>query len=237
MQNPHDQLPFNPYIHGTSSQALYMMPSTDYKIMPILEMLKMNLAPMVGELTKGGYDVISDDVGIPAFGRMQHNRYDLKTVIENYTKYSDNMSLDVCKKNFKDIFSNSHKLAFTNLNLLIIYLVRLRQLGVKTEDVATSDEIKDLKERLDATIQFYYFILCIQKDIFINSEGIDKFKNEHNLVGTANLRDYIEHYFSFENFLEKIRIAKLDIEWIFQHPSEENIDKLIDFVKIPKDSK
>jgi hypothetical protein len=243
MPKHQDTLPFNPFIHGTSSQTLSMMQGTDFQLMPVIAMLQdFKVAPMVGELTQGGFSVIGDGsngntiTGAPAFGRMQNDHYDLNKVIGSYTKYSDTMSLDACKENFKDILGRSHKSAFTNLNLLMIYLVRLRQLGVKAADVAPLDEINALKERLNATIQFYYFILCVQKYIFIDGAEMERFKKENNLDGRYAFGDYIEHYFSFENFLEKIRSTGFNIEEIYNSPSPENINKLIEFVKISKDS-
>ena len=243
MPKYHDTLPFNPFIHGTSSQTLSMMQGTDFQLMPVIAMLQdFKVAPMIGELTQGGFSIIgegsnSDTItGAPAFGRMQHDHYDLNKVIGSYTKYSDNTSLDTCKENFKYILENSHKSAFTNLNLLMIYLVRLRQLGVKVADVAPLDAINTLKERLNATIQFYYFILCIQKYIFIDGAEMERFKKENNLDGHYAVGDYIEHFFSFENFLEKLRKTGFNIEEIYNSPSSENINKLIEFVKISKNS-
>ena len=112
MPKYHDTLPFNPFIHGTSSQTLSMMQSTDFQLMPIIAMLQdFKVAPMVGELTQGGFSAIGDGsnghtiTGAPAFGRMHHDHYDLYKVIGSYTKYSDNISPDVCKENFKNILA------------------------------------------------------------------------------------------------------------------------------------
>lgn len=239
----HDTLPYNPFIHGTSSQTLSMMQSTDFQLMPVIAMLQdFKVAPMVGELRRGGFSIIGNGsnrdtiTGAPAFGRMQHDHYNLDKIIESYTKYSDNISLDACKEKFKNILERSHKSAFTNLNLLMIYLVRLRKLGVKAADVAPLDEINTLKARLNATIQFYYFTLCIQKYIFIDGAEMERFKTENNLDGLYPVGDYIEHYFSFEHFLEKIRTTGFNIEEIYNSPSPENINKLIEFVRISKNS-
>ncbi len=244
MPKHHDTLPFNPFIHGTSSQTLSMMQDTDFQLMPVIAMLQdFKVAPMVGELTQGGFSIIGDGAnsdtitGAPAFGRMQHDHYDLNKVIGNYTQYANNTSLDTCKENFKDILEHSHKSAFTGLNLLMIYLVRLRHLGVKAADIASLDAINTLKERLNATVQFYYFILCIQKYIFIDGAEMARFKEENNLDGHYAVSDYIEHFFSFERFLEKLRETGFNVEKIYNSPSSENINKLIEFVKISRDSR
>lgn len=243
MPKYYDKLPFNPFIHGTSSQTLSMMQSTDFQLMPVIAMLQdFKIAPMIGELNQGGFSAIGDGLnhntitGAPAFGRMQHSHYNLDRVIQDYTKYSDTMNRDVCKDNFKKILKHSHQSAFTNLNLLMIYLVRLRQLGVKAADVAPLVEINALKERLNASVQFYYFILCIQKYIFIDVAEMERFKKENNLDDFFAFRDYIQHYFSFENFIEKIRRTGFKIEEIYNSPSSENLNKLIEFVKISKGS-
>src|ERR1700733_6291847 len=106
----------------------------------------------------------------------------------------------------------------------MLYLVRLRQLGVKAADVAPLDEINTLKERLNATVQFYYFILCIQKYIFIDGAEIERFKEENNLDGRYAVGDYIEHFFSFESFLEKLRKEEFNVEAIYNSPSPGNIN-------------
>ena len=243
MRQYHDTLSFNPFIHGTSSQTLSMMQHTHFQLMPVIAMLQeFKVAPMVGELTQGGFGVIGDGFngstmsGAPAFGRMHHAHYDLNRVIRSYTNYSHHLSLDVCKENFKDILGDSHKSAFTRLNLLMIYLVRLRQLGVKAGDLASLSEIDALKERLNATVEFYYFVLCIQKHIFIDVPEMQRFRTENNLDDVWAVGDYIEHYFSFENVLEKLRKTEFNVEEIYASPSPENIGKLIEFVKISKDS-
>ncbi|KTD37769.1 hypothetical protein Loak_1445 [Legionella oakridgensis] len=241
MPSYYDALRFNPFIHGTSSQTLSMMKHTDFQLMPILAMLQnFKIAPMVGELAQGGFGIIGKDsndntlTGAPAFGRMQHDHYDLNRVIKNYTKYSNNTTLNACKENFKDLLKFAHKSAFTNLNLLMIYVARLRQFGVKISDVVSLEEISVLKERLDATVQFYYFILCIQKYIFIDVSEIERFKKENDLDGYFAVGDYIEHFFSFQNFLEKLRNTQFNMEEIYHSPSPENISKLLVFLKIQK---
>ena len=243
MTKYYDSLPFNPFIHGTSSQTLSMMKSTDFQLMPIVAMLQnFKIAPMVGELAMGGFCIIGEGsnndtiTGAPAFGRMQHNRYDLNKVIESYTKHFNSARLNTCKEYFKDRLEHEHKSAFTNLNLLMIYLVRLRQFGVKVSDVVSFDEINILKGRLAATVQFYYFILCIQKYIFIDAAEMERFKKENNLDGYYALGDYIEHFFSFENFLEKLRKTQFNMEEIYNSPSPENINRLLEFIKIPENS-
>lgn len=243
MSKHHDNLPFNPFIHGTSSQTLSMMQGTDYQLMPVIAMLQnFKVAPMVGELTQGGFSIIGDGsnndtiTGAPAFGRMQHDRYDLHKVIGSYTQYSHNASLDIGKEkeHFKDTLKRAHNSAFTTLNLLMIYLVRLRQNGVKKSDVMSLDEINLLKEQLNATVQFYYFILCIQKHIWIDGAEMDQFKKENNLNDYYAIGDYLIHFFSFENFLEKIKNTQFNIEEIYKSPSSENINKLLEFIKIQK---
>lgn len=239
MPKNEEKLPFNPFIHGTSSQTLSLMQSTAYQLMPVLAMLQdFKTAPMVGELTQGGYSDLwtgsnRDTVaGAPSFGRIRHAHYDLPRIIKGFTRYSKATNLETHKGNFKKIVAHSHKVAFSNLNLLMIYLGRLRQFGVKVSDVMPLDEIDTLKARLNASIQFYYFILCIQKYIFINGKAMEQFRQENDLDDCFDLADHMEHFFSFENFLEKLRKTPFDIEAIYKAPSPDNINKLLEFVKI-----
>lgn len=239
----YDELPYNPFIHGTSSQTLSMMQSTDFQLMPVVEMLRnFKVAPMVGELTQGGFDTIGNGsekdafIGASSFGRMQHDQYNLNKVIKDYTQYSDNTNVETCKEKFKNILKRAPQTAFSNLNLLMIYLVRLRQLGVKISEVVPIEEINILKDQLQASIQFYYFILCIQKYIFIDGAEMERFRKENNLTNFFAMEDYIEHFFSFENFQEKLIQEQCNVEEIYNTPSPANIQKLLNFIKISKDT-
>ncbi|WP_157010388.1 hypothetical protein [Legionella fallonii] len=216
------------------------MKNTDFQLMPIVAMLNnFKVAPMVGELTQGGFAIIgngsNDDtiIGATSFGRMKHEHYDLDKIIESYTKLPHNVALNSNKENFNETLKAAHKAAFSQLNLLMIYLVRLRQLGVQVSDIMSLDDINILKESLDATVQFYYFILCIQKHIFIDAAAMELFKEENNLEGGYAVGDYIIHFFSFGRFIEKLRKSQLNIEEIYNSPSSENINKLLEFIKIP----
>lgn len=232
----------NPFIHGTSSETLSMMQHTNFQLMPILRMLEdFKIAPMVGELTQGGFNAIGDDsnynsfIGAPAFGEIHSARYSLNNIINSYTAH-DKISKNKCKANFKASLTSAPQQAFSNLNLLMIYLVQVRQLGIKISDIVPLDDIEILKERLKATIQFYYFILCIQKHIFINVSEIRRLKEENHFEGEYFfVGDYMEHHFSFEKLLEKIIMTQFNVKKIYRDPSKENINKLIEFLKIRKD--
>jgi hypothetical protein len=235
-------LEYNPFIHGSSSHTLSIMQSTEFKLLPILTMLQnFKVAPIVGEMTQGGYGFIGDSsntnslTGTPAFGRFRNCSYDLEKVISSYTKFPKNNKKE-WQKIFNYFFETAHKSAFRNLNLLMIYFVRLRQFGVNIENIAPLSELDTFNERLNATIQFYYFILFIQKHIFIDRNEMLRFRNENGLTAEFEYRAYLEHFFSFENLIDSIKNKKIDVKEIYDNPTPENINKLIEFLKISKNS-
>lgn len=62
MTNPSDEVQqseYDPFIHGTTSAALALMSKTNFQLMPVLKMIDdFQVAPMGGELFKGGYEFI-----------------------------------------------------------------------------------------------------------------------------------------------------------------------------------
>lgn len=241
MLNESGELQFNPYIHGTSSETLSLMKHTGFQIMPILCMMQdFKIAPMVGELRQGGFASLGEGpnnntiVGAPSFGRVHDLHYDLNKVIKNYATQSQDEALTASQSQqyFKSYVTSSQSSAFSSLSLLMINLVRLRQLGVDVSNVITPDEINTFIERLDAAVQFYYFIACIEKHIFIDTQEMSRFKSDNKLSGDYAVGDYLKHYFSFENLIENIRKNKLNIEHIYNNPTPENINDLLDVMTI-----
>ena len=92
--------------------------------------------------------------------------------------------------------------------------------------------IQQLKDRLNAVLQFYYFVACIEKYIFIDTKAIDAFKQKYKLADLFALGDYLRHYFSLESFIKRYEETPLDIEQIYNEPTDENIDRLMAFLMI-----
>jgi GTP-binding protein len=61
----------------------------------------------------------------------------------------------------------------------------------------------------------------------IDGVEMERFKKKNTLDGYYAFGDYIKHFFSFENFLEKLRKVQFNIEEIYNSPSPENINKLM----------
>jgi len=50
---------YDPFIHGTTSATRSLMTKTNFQLMPVLKVIDDFLtAPMVGELTCGGYSFV-----------------------------------------------------------------------------------------------------------------------------------------------------------------------------------
>lgn len=83
-------VPFDPFIHGTTSATLALMSKTNFQLMPILKMMDdFQAAPMIGELTKGGYSILGfkraqeENIGATSFGKVLTGYYNFKKITAN----------------------------------------------------------------------------------------------------------------------------------------------------------
>ena len=131
----------NRYIHGTTSEILNLLPYTDFTLMSPLTMIeKYNIAPISGEIIGGGFDRIASDCNT-CFGRVHINNYNDygKEKVLRYTKTN---------KNHKDYLEDlkhqidiAIKCGYSNINVIIIYMLRCRQLGHDIKSIVTDDFI------------------------------------------------------------------------------------------------
>jgi hypothetical protein len=143
---------YNPYIHGTTSATLCLMAKTDFQLMPMLKMIDdYQVAPMVGELTQGGYKfpgsklVQEEVIGATSFGKLQTGRFNLRTITAGYTRFNSPKT-DEILQNLKDELTNSLAEGFSNINLLLIHFTRARQMHQSFDEIITKDELDTLKQ-------------------------------------------------------------------------------------------
>lgn len=146
----------NPYIHGTTSKVLDVIKYTDYSIMSPIDMIEtFGLAPLGGELTGGGFNQASCRC-YPCFGRIKNedsNAYDYARVLE-YTKSHDNYD---ALQSLRRQLSICQRCAYSNINVIIILMVRCQQLDIDISDLITKEFIQDIKitGNVFATLLFF----------------------------------------------------------------------------------
>jgi len=228
---------FDPFIHGTNSSIFSLLPKTNYQIMPILSMLDdFQVAPMSGELTRGGYNIVGttlvkeENIGRTSFARMTttgYNSYTLEKVLSDYTSLKVTSS-DTSLEDFKWALSLGLRLAFANINLILIYFTRARHTHASLEEVISSDGLTKLQIDIHATIQFFYFIQLLGEHIHPNFKAI-----EGSGLG-RDIRDAAYTLLTFENIVDKIIKHKLDMKEILDNPTHENLEKALTVLEFPK---
>ncbi len=195
---------YNPYIHGTSSLMLPMLKRAEFQMMPSLKLLHdYGMAPVCGELDNapfgGGLDSLDPPQYI-CFGRMLANesiyQYGLKKVTKSYTDYHlPDVSSSVWKvKSYAEhLLSNG----FQNINKLLIYFARAKQLG---HEPLEAKEYDQLIANFKGTIQLNYLLLLVSQYIYPN------FKRHQETM--AALRDEVvdseEEREAYQRYLERI---------------------------------
>jgi hypothetical protein len=227
----------NTYIHGTTSTALALLSKTDFQLMPILKMLDDHArAPMTGELTLGGYDTIGFELaqnsmkGAISFGRINGCSYNIDSITQGYTKFpaaSANHSLE----RFNGSLDAGPRCAFANLNLLLIYFVRVRQTHPSLDGIISRKKLDEVIQKLEAVAQFYCFLQLLGKSIF---PDIATLREQQAIRGEdkRDIMDAVFTYLTFEAIVNKIMVLQLDLEKILQHPSEDKLASVLTLLEL-----
>ena len=225
----------NPLVHATNSSVFAILPKTNFTFLSVLDMMRDFLAaPMSGEITKGGYSQITDSViGKIAFARMikddpESGNYSLKYLLENYTKFDVADEVET-KISLKQALQEGPEKLFANINLILIYLTRARQLAALDKFV-TQDHLQALNTDIHATIQYFYFLrlvgLYIQVDytaVALPSSGMSRLEKMTD-IACGNLSTKI--------IITKIKARKINMRHIWLDPTEENLQAVLDILEL-----
>lgn len=223
---------FVPFIHGTNSMALALMTETDFKLMSPLDMIEQyQRAPLCGELTRGGFDSIYA-TGKSCFARLnnQHhsNEYSLEKVLSDYATVTTCITKEKLLDDLKRACYLAPSIHFSNLNLINIYLTRLNQLGV---DLSRIEEVKSLKSNFHKTLDIFYLYMLMGTHI----KTIDNDLKEKPDKEQSAFEDKVWESLSLEKVLKRLPLADgLTIREVYENPTEENCQKIIDLLSLPK---
>lgn len=223
---------FNPYIHGTNSRVLATMRKTRHQLMSPVQMLEQfGAAPFGGEIIQGGlrYAAVTAK---PAFARLrseEYEKYNLDRIINSFAKKlpPDEKEIVMDARNVADYAMQS---AYCNINILLIYLARAKQIGVEP---FTKDEYAQMKKEINATIQVFYLFLLLGKHIFPNKILL-------KMVGKQAAEDIacaVYTHLTLENLAAAIIKSGIDIKHAYEHPNLVNIAAVIKLLQLPKISK
>ncbi|CAM2730883.1 hypothetical protein [Legionella worsleiensis] len=229
--NPYAKEPvFNPFIHGTNSASLALMTQTDFKLMSAIEMLEQyGLAPLSGELRKGGFSTAMAN-GNPCFaklnGKDNSSEYSLSKIIDNYTKPDQTQSGEECLKVLRNYTADASKALFSQINIINIYLARTKQLGINLGDIT---ELHSLEKEFQKSLDVFYLYLLFATHI-VGKEDIKNlsFQDSHTLGYELTA------YLSLPRFLKKLEEANLSIYEIYNNPTAENCQKIIELLTLPE---
>ena len=235
---------YDPFIHGTNSSILSILPKSNFEILSPLEMMgTYHAAPMTGELTQGGYRSIQPKgIGKTSFAKISaqgKNSYTLSKVLSNYT----NLEVGLTNKNleyFKQACDAGFKQSYLNINLILIYFVRARQSHDSLEQVISQDDLSLLFEKIEGSIQFYYFMQLLGTHIFPNVAELNKFRifenSKYPKVTDEGKRMHLAaaNFLTYENIVQKIMDNKINIKEIIDNPTKENLTKILNILEVPK---
>ena len=221
-----------PFIHGSSSSVLALLPYTEFMLYsPVWMMNEYQIAPIGGEIVGGGLRSIEAQSEL-AFGvASPEYLYNLKRIRHQYAIPAPlQQKEDLIKLARNNIKRAPHSL-FSEINVLLIYLTRLKQIDVPNSEWLSETEIASLHQQANATLQFFYFLLLLGKSINLDYEKVNINKGHES----PDLADAIRTHLSADLIVKKIIATQLDIRSICENPNptHEMLQRVADLLKLP----
>jgi len=225
----------NPFIHGCNSAVLALLPHTEFTLYsPVWMMDKYQIAPLGGEINGGGLDSIKSESKL-AFGRVRSDDpkklmpYNLERILRSYAVPTPMQQKDQLIALAKANIIDAPGSLFSKINQLLIYLTRLKQLGVPNSAWISDEEIVSLRHQADATLQFFYLLLLLGNKINPDYQKIGGFSYEYMI----DLQDAINTHLSAVNIVEKIKSTQLDIKSIYENSTLSALQNVADLLAFP----
>lgn len=212
------------FMHGTNSSVLALLDKTEMQLISPIEMIrKYQLAPLSGEISGGGLENVQSDTNT-CFGELNNeSSYSLKRLMNQYTTKKYHLNLD---------WKNLQKGCFTSINIFLVYLTHAKELGKSNSDLIGENDIQELYNQINTTIQYFYFVMLLGKHIHPNIPLMKTLEPNDR----SNVCDAIYTHLTYENICKKIRESKLNIEEIYKNPTTESIKQVAKLLEIPKTS-
>jgi hypothetical protein len=213
-----------PHIHGTNAKCFSIFEKTGMTMMGPLQMVEsFMMAPMSGELENGISGFTKDCM--PCYGKLDSDgtqEYSLDKIIAHY---SNMRSWSSSKDDALYIISTAFSRSFGNINSLLIYILRAKQLGFELLDLEkTTEMIANMK----ATVQYYYLILLIGTYIYPDYTFLETLDADRSRA----YRELILDQLTYQNIIAKIRERNLDIKSIYKNPTQEAVEHCLNLFQL-----
>ncbi|CAH6419038.1 Hypothetical protein HVR_LOCUS227 [uncultured virus] len=213
----------NPYVHGTNSGIFDMLAHTDFCLMEPIDMIQeYGYAPITGEITGGGFDSVWCQCH-PCFGRIvgkDYNSYGLSRVMD-YTRISKEKD-PISSLEYQ--VSVGSQCAYSNINSILIYMVRCQELGYNISKIVTSEVIADIKATRNAFATLLFLGSWFRPLPNLNDDVYDAIYTHCTI---KNIKDKVKNYPDL-HYLYKEHKEK-------QLPSEV-LDMMNNVLSLPKKS-
>jgi len=214
---------YNPFIHGTRSSILAILPKTNFTLMSPVKMIdEYQLAPLCGELRDGYVGLWSPcDT---SFGRIEETTgcYSKSKVMSSYAMVKRPLPKRAVtnQAEMKTIHENN----VANINKLLLTLTREKNMGLGPDP----SYVASLKKEISLTIQYIYLLLCLGDNFSVND-------TETTVSDLAKEREYYRILFpgtEVSLVKQKILQSNLDFCKVWKSPTQEVLKLIQEMFKI-----
>jgi len=215
-------------IHGTSSCSLPGIKRTNFTLYPISILLeRFDIGPLCGEIIKGGYRGSESDGQIAFAPLHSDSNYDFQSILSSYATSRNNSKNTL--KTLKHELKFARYSAYSNIQIILIYLSRAKQLGLNTSHLIG---LSKLERDIEAHIQLLYLLLLLDEKIFVDKAKRGNLTKETYRTISLAVLEAVD----YDALLEKLSHSKLDLEKIFEEPNStpDDLQPVLELLKTPE---
>lgn len=241
LRNQLERSSFYLFIHGTNSRTLPILAKSNFEMQgPLALMNRFLLAPLSGEINKGGLSIPGGDCK-PCFALVHDpdngddRKYELPNIINNYASSRiEGISIEQMINQLRHSHDEAVKELFYNINELMLYFTRTCQLGIPYP--AANEMLIELKQ----TINLYYFYLLIAKYSAVNPlvqatiwayQALYMFSSSSSyseITNVPKLNKIFKNYFNTQNLWALFQAKNIDFVNLYHHYSQQAYQMALD---------
>ncbi len=208
------------FIHGTQSSMLPMMEKSGFVMDSPLGLLRKQCTSVTGELFRSCGATEINISPLPCFGKLHTwSGYGFSEVVDRYAKFDGtNLTPEDHQKNAVEMFHKSlqaaRKDSYNSIKALQIYYLRAKYFGA--DDTQLMDPTL-LYNEYKAARDVYYLLMLMAVYLEVPNDHPCRF----------DLNEMTRSLYQFNHVRERIQKSGLDLEEIYDHPTSENLQKLL----------